>query len=69
MAESSQPNHHLRRSSSDASTDVSVDLEALPATVDVNIDFDSSGEGTIEISGITVFFPFFFFFFSFFQEG
>ncbi|KAE8009894.1 hypothetical protein FH972_006300 [Carpinus fangiana] len=49
MAESSQPNYHLRRSSSDASTDVPVDFEALPAAVDVNIDFDSSGEGTIEI--------------------
>ncbi|XP_059436708.1 sterol 3-beta-glucosyltransferase UGT80A2-like isoform X3 [Corylus avellana] len=49
MAESSAPNHHRHRSSSDASSDISVDLEALPAAVDVNVDFDSSGEGTIEI--------------------
>ncbi|XP_059436707.1 sterol 3-beta-glucosyltransferase UGT80A2-like isoform X2 [Corylus avellana] len=48
MAESSAPNHHRHRSSSDASSDISVDLEALPAAVDVNVDFDSSGE---EVTG------------------
>lgn len=44
MAESSPPNHHRRPSSSDASTDISVDLEPLPAaSVDINVDVDSSG--------------------------
>jgi hypothetical protein len=63
MADSSPPNPHRRPSSSDSSTDISVDLESLPPAVDVNVDADSFSEGTIEISGITVFFPFFFFFF------
>jgi hypothetical protein len=65
MADSSPPNPHRRPSSSDSSTDISVDLESLPPAVDVNVDADSFSEGTIEISGITVFFPFFFFFFFF----
>ncbi|XP_062143947.1 sterol 3-beta-glucosyltransferase UGT80A2-like isoform X2 [Alnus glutinosa] len=48
MADSSPPNHHRRPSSSDSSTDISVDLESLPPAVDVNVDADSSGEEVTE---------------------
>lgn len=47
-------NRHHRHCFSDGSTDVSIELERQPATIDGNVVVSSSAEGTTEITGIKV---------------